>query len=151
MKTTGDNLFLVYARAADSLTALTGELPGAQRVVRCPSVYDLFAALTEARPAVLITRPLMLAQPHLAAYLRQHPNLRLIVWVSPGDSPFRHDGLSVVAVSSRDELAAAVASMSAAFAPQATCDEKQALSSGKFDPSDYRLSDEERNALLGAR
>ena len=81
-----DVCFLTLARPADTLTALVSSIVPRHRadITQCRSVYDLIAALQEIpqeQSAILITRPSMLAQPHLITALHQYPNLRLIGWL----------------------------------------------------------------------
>ena len=156
-----DVCFLVLARPADMLSRLAQQvLPAGAEVCFSACVYDAVASLLGLgphMPVVLITRPAMLAKPHLPTILRQFPNLRTVGWLSPGESPdpyiTEHVGQAMVTVSTPEELANVIAalarSLSAAPTPvnaPAGGHERQTA----LEPAHYRLSDEELEALLGA-
>lgn len=156
-----DSFFLVLARPADMLSALVSSMLARHRtaLVSCGSVYDLIAALPKIQPprlVILITRPSMLAKPNLIPALHQFPNLRLIGWL--GDSEKLSDvtvsALSehgMVMVSSPRQLRSVIAALHNALVcePESRNLEIPKLNS-KIEPTDYRLSDEELDALLGA-
>ncbi|MBL7214769.1 MAG: hypothetical protein ISS71_03715 [Phycisphaerae bacterium] len=156
-----DVCFLVFARPADMLSVLARQVIPHQHpdTVFCNSVYDIFAALPGVapdRPVILITRPSMLAKPHLTTALHQYPNLRLIGWLGPDehlvDSPVPTlNGQAMVTVSTRDQLACVITAIRNAFREHALPDDLQAPEQdSKIEPADYRLSSEELDALLGA-
>ena len=155
-----DVFFLVLARQADSLCALTCRVIPHRLAPAsfCSSVYDAIAALHTLgpdRPVILITRPSMLAVPHLSAVLQRYPNLRLIGWIGPDENLVQPtapalSALPIVTVGTREQLAGVITAIDTTFlGEQILNDPQPPRQDPKIAPADYRLSNEELNALLG--
>lgn len=148
--------FLVLARPADILTAVSREVLGTQNALfECfSSVYDLFAALQSLgtdKPVILICRPSSLDVPHLVDALGRYPNLYVIGWMGAEQRVGEPVMRGMVPVSNPEQLARAVADLCGRLAESALEALKRpiSVSAAKLDPDDYRLSPDELNALLG--
>ncbi len=160
-RSNSDFCLWVLARPADMLSALARQvLPDGAGTSFFSSIYDVVAALLSLgthTPVVLLTRPAMLAKPHLPAILQQFPNLRLIGWLSPGETvhPFiaGRTARPIITVSGPEELAHVIAALTESLAPAPEAEPTAVAGPGlaaALDPDQYRLSDDELDALLGA-
>ena len=156
-----DIYFLVLSRPVDTLSALVSSILSHHQadLKLCGSAYDLVTILYEIspeQPAILIARPSMLAMPHLATTLHQYPKLRLISWL--GNNEKLSDpvisvitGYDMVTVSGPDQLRSVIATLrNALVRQQVHNDPENPKQDSKIEPENYRLSDEELDALLGA-
>lgn len=108
------------------------------------------------QPVIVITRPAMLAKPHLTATLRRYPNLRLIGWLGseekisdPAVSTVAASGM--VSVSGPDQLCEVIGAICNTLPRERAGDVPEIPKpDARLEPADYRLSSEEINALLGA-
>ena len=153
--------FLVLSRPADTLSALVSSILSHHQASPklCGSVYDLITALHEIsheQPAILIARPSMLAKPLLATALQQYPKLRLIGWLGNDDKLSDPTisvvtGYEMIAVSCPDQLRSVITTLRNALVRQQVYNDLETSKQiSKIEPTDYRLSNEELDALLGA-
>ena len=157
-----DIYFLVLSRPADTLSALVSSILSHHQadLKRCGSVFDLIATLYEIgpeQPAILIARPSMLAKPHLATALHQYPKLRLIGWLGNDDKLSDPTipvvtGYEMITVSGPDQLDSVITTLrNALIRRQVRNDLETPKQDSKIEPTNYHLSDEELDALLGAK
>ena len=98
----------------------------------------------------------MLAKPNISAVLRQYPNLRLIGWLGseeklsdPAVSSLAASGM--VTTGNPDQLVGVIRAFCNIFRQPGACNDAEiAKPDAAIDPADYRLCDEELDALLGA-
>lgn len=162
-----DSLFLLLARPADSLCTMIQSwamAAGSVDLIICHSLYEIICRLDDIpqnQTALLITRPAML-QTSCLSVLQSHLQLRLILWTQ-SDQPAADQiaaiagSVGMVTASTAQQLSSAVSAFQAAAAsptptpPQPvasghTHDEGQTM----FDPTLYRLCEDEIKALLEA-
>lgn len=151
-----DVCFLILARPADVLCAVSREVIGGQdgTAMYYTSVYDALAALQTAasdqRAVILITRPSMLAGVPLTMTLRQYPTLRLIGWLGPNERPVDVAEPTMMTVGNRDQLRRAILAIRTTLTAEQSspiCVTPKPVA--KIVPENYRLSHEEIDALLG--
>ena len=155
-----DICFLVLSRPADTLSALVSSiLPNSCNLKSCQSIYHLITALQEIeidRPSVLIARAVMLTCPDLVTTLEQYRQLQIIGWMG------NHEKLSepvfsavigcgVTMVSNIEQLCRIITTYQKTIACQPALNTIEvSKQDSKIEPADYRLSNEELDALLGA-
>ncbi len=156
-----DEYIITLARPADVLCTQV-RLIAIQdhcKCLLCSSVYEVILHLRQIppeHPGILITRPAMLAKPHLCSALQQYPNLRLIGWLNPdeaaNDSAFGAIGsYGIVMVSNTKQLHSVIAALRKTWGrDQVHNDPDDAKQNAGITTDEYTLSDDELNALLGA-
>ncbi|MHC5083538.1 MAG: hypothetical protein ACYTET_06330 [Planctomycetota bacterium] len=152
---------LVLTRPGDVLRTLLQSFAhlGEYDFTFCETLYDVTEQLhtLEADCTVfLIGRPAMLANPSFLALCKKRNRLRLVGWVSPGENPadkaFRLTAeAGLIMVSSLKQLEQVLEALRQTVARQMVRDtESKSSSAGMIRKQDYRLSNEELDALLGA-
>lgn len=156
-----DVYLLVLGRPADPLcTLLSAFLSGKQYPFTvCSSVYQAIARIETVagnQSVVLVARPAMLISPAAEFLSRRFPNLRMIGWLDSNENLSDITAVRVITsgmtlVNSCDQLHAIIqAGFTCRF--QKCPAEPDGAKTGigdKLDPMEYKLCDDEMNALLG--
>lgn len=153
-------LLIVLARKADSLCSVIPSWAMVHRwgdLVFCHCPYELLSRLSDLHPSqspILIARPVMFAEDFITTALQRCPSLRLIAWktieqTATDRQSFISGTLPAATVSNTDELTNLINSLKPA-APTPPKTTETAQPANHFDPKDYKLSDDEIGALLGA-
>lgn len=157
-----DVYLLVLGRTADPLCALLSVFLSRQHYLFsvCSSVYQALGeieSVSASRQVILVTRPAMLMSEAAVFLSRRFPGLRIIGWLDSNEN------LSTLAavqgwvsgmtrvVSSHDQLHGAIQSLGTVPFKEfpAVPDTKRTEIFDNLDPMEYKLCDDEMNALLG--
>lgn len=156
-------LLLLLARPADSLCTIIQSWAMAHHwgdLVLCHSVYDINTRLGDIapqQPVILITRPAMLNKPFLTSVLQKRPDLRLIGWTGTEQTTSEQFASTIpdtpiVTVNSAGQLKNIIRAFQTTPVREQADHDRQpdAITDARIEPKNYRLSDDEINALLGA-
>ena len=154
---------LLLARPADSLCSIIQSWAIAHRwsdLVFCHSVYDIEIRLDDIAPqqmVILIARPAMLNKPFLSSVLQKRPALRLIGWTGPEQTVSQQlatisSHVSIVTISDTEQLTNVLGAFRTTLThePMDSRQGRDAATESQIDPNNYRLSNDEIDALLGA-
>jgi len=156
-----DVYLLVLGRPADPLcTLLSAFLSGQPYPFSvCSSIYQALGEMESAcsiRQVILVARPAMLMSQAASFLARQFPDLPIISWLDANENlstlaAARGRVSGVTIVSSCDQLLSVIQSLETVRVRQfATVpDTKRIEISDNLDPMEYKLCDDEMNALLG--
>lgn len=151
-------LLMLLARPADSLCSVIQSWAMAHHwgdLVLCHSIYDIDTRLDDIpsqQPVILIARPAMITVPFMASVLQDRPALRLVGWTSPQQPSSTMDDASILTVHHTDQLMSLIGTFQTipVSEPTDAGQEPRVTTDTQLDPKNYRLTDDEIDALLGA-
>jgi len=155
-----DVYLLVLGRPADPLCTLLSVFLSRKQYAFsvCSSIYQVILeleAVSGSQNVILVTRPAMLLSQAAVFLSRRFPNVRMIGWLDSNENlsdlaaaQVMESGMTVVC--SPDQLHSVARSLGPFGLQRASSSEaRKEQVAEKLDPMEYKLCDDEMNALLG--